>query len=108
MDAGRIVAEGTDAALIGSLGESGTLALRVTGSTAARERWQQQIDTMTGVSGTRTTEEGMDVFARDVAGLIAPVARMAEQSDVTITGIEVVEPDLEAVFLHLTGRALRD
>ena len=25
-----------------------------------------------------------------------------------LTGVDVVEPDLEAVFLHLTGRALRD
>jgi hypothetical protein len=25
-----------------------------------------------------------------------------------VTGVEVVEPDLEAVFLHLTGKALRD
>jgi hypothetical protein len=27
---------------------------------------------------------------------------------VRITSIEVQEPNLEAVFLHLTGRALRD
>ena len=27
---------------------------------------------------------------------------------VTVRSVEVAEPDLEAVFLHLTGRALRD
>jgi hypothetical protein len=27
---------------------------------------------------------------------------------VAVTSVEVVEPDLEAVFLHLTGKALRD
>ena len=27
---------------------------------------------------------------------------------VSVTSVEVVEPDLEAVFLHLTGKALRD
>jgi len=27
---------------------------------------------------------------------------------VSIRSVEVTEPDLEAVFLHLTGRALRD
>jgi ABC-2 type transport system ATP-binding protein len=26
----------------------------------------------------------------------------------SITGVQVVEPNLEAVFLHLTGKALRD
>jgi hypothetical protein len=25
-----------------------------------------------------------------------------------VTGVEVREPNLEAVFLHLTGKALRD
>jgi linearmycin/streptolysin S transport system ATP-binding protein len=28
--------------------------------------------------------------------------------DVAVRSVEVTEPDLEAVFLHLTGRALRD
>jgi len=27
---------------------------------------------------------------------------------VLVRSVEVAEPDLEAVFLHLTGRALRD
>jgi ABC-2 type transport system ATP-binding protein len=29
-------------------------------------------------------------------------------ASVAIKSVEVAEPDLEAVFLHLTGRALRD
>ena len=29
-------------------------------------------------------------------------------SGVTVRSVEVAEPDLEAVFLHMTGRALRD
>ena len=33
----------------------------------------------------------------------------ASQSDsLAVRSVEVVEPDLEAVFLHLTGKALRD
>jgi len=27
---------------------------------------------------------------------------------VAIKGVQVIEPDLEAVFLHLTGNGLRD
>ena len=29
-------------------------------------------------------------------------------ADAIVRSVEVAEPDLEAVFLHLTGRALRD
>ena len=32
----------------------------------------------------------------------------AADAGATIRSVEVVEPDLEAVFLHLTGKALRD
>ena len=32
----------------------------------------------------------------------------AATSRVAVTSVDVVEPNLEAVFLHLTGKALRD
>ena len=31
-----------------------------------------------------------------------------EAAGATVKGVDLVQPDLEAVFLHLTGRALRD
>ncbi len=36
------------------------------------------------------------------------VIRIANDANLDIISVEVREPDLEAVFLHLTGRALRD
>jgi ABC-2 type transport system ATP-binding protein len=40
--------------------------------------------------------------------VLAPIVDAAEADGVAVTGVEVREPDLEAVFLHLTGKALRD
>jgi len=37
-------------------------------------------------------------------GLLAAVASAGAH----VTGVEVMEPNLETVFLHLTGKALRD
>ncbi|WP_420497662.1 hypothetical protein [Parafrankia soli] len=48
------------------------------------------------------------MLADSASALLAPLVTTGEHLGVTIAGIEVVEPDLEAVFLHLTGRALRD
>jgi ABC-2 type transport system ATP-binding protein len=36
------------------------------------------------------------------------ILQTVTDAGVTIRSVEVVEPDLEAVFLHLTGKALRD
>jgi len=48
---------------------------------------------------------GDDNFSQDVRAGIVEAARA---TNVTITSLEVNEPDLEHVFLHLTGRELRD
>ena len=39
---------------------------------------------------------------------VATVVDGLERASVEMSGIDVIEPDLETVFLHLTGRALRD
>ncbi len=36
------------------------------------------------------------------------VLHLAEDAGIEVQSVEVREPDLEAVFLHLTGRELRD
>ena len=45
---------------------------------------------------------------KDLVDLKGLVPNVANESDVDILSVEIREPDLEAVFLHLTGRALRD
>jgi ABC-2 type transport system ATP-binding protein len=40
--------------------------------------------------------------------LLPELLRVATDAGLAVSGVEVVEPDLEAVFLQLTGRALRD
>ncbi len=40
--------------------------------------------------------------------VLAAVVQAAEAVGVDVIGVDVAEPDLEAVFLTLTGKALRD
>ena len=45
----------------------------------------------------------------DPAALVREARKAIKAIDgVTDVSVEVVEPDLEAVFMHLTGRALRN
>ncbi len=51
---------------------------------------------------------GIEVTAQGARTLLPGIIEDGRDAGATISGVEVAEPDLEAVFLHLTGRALRD
>lgn len=55
------------------------------------------------------TREGIiTVMAKRGRKALPDIIRIANDANIDILSVEVREPDLEAVFLHLTGRALRD
>jgi ABC-2 type transport system ATP-binding protein len=61
-----------------------------------------------GVSEAVPRDGGIDLLARDARGSLAEIVRAIDETGGGITSVEVHEPNLEAVFLHLTGKALRD
>ncbi len=105
IDAGRLIAEGTRRELVGQIGEHDHLIVRGAGmidrlAVAARD--------IAGVVSARVTQDVLDVEVADAAAALPALVGAARAAGVTVTGIEVREPNLEAVFLHLTGKALRD
>jgi ABC-2 type transport system ATP-binding protein len=53
--------------------------------------------------------DGSIVLVVDGARRSLPdLLRRAADAGAEVTGVDVSEPNLEAVFLHLTGKALRD
>ncbi len=56
-----------------------------------------------------TAENGQLHLLVDDSNIVLPqLFETAAQAGARITSIEIQEPNLETVFLHLTGRALRD
>ena len=51
---------------------------------------------------------GVHLVAGDGRRSLPRLLEAAEHAGAEVTSVELVEPDLEAVFLHLTGKALRD
>jgi ABC-2 type transport system ATP-binding protein len=51
---------------------------------------------------------GVHLVAGDGRRLLPRLLEAAEHAGAEVTSVELVEPDLEAVFLHLTGKALWD
>jgi ABC-2 type transport system ATP-binding protein len=50
----------------------------------------------------------LEILVEDARGVLPRLLDTVERAGAIIRGVDVVQPDLEAVFLHLTGRALRD
>ena len=105
IDGGRLIAEGTRRELVERVGQHDRLVVRGDGS---MDRLAELTRTMAGVIDVQAAERELHVSSDDAAGVLAALVAAAPSAGVTITGIEVREPNLEAVFLHLTGKALRD
>jgi ABC-2 type transport system ATP-binding protein len=105
IDAGRLVAEGTRRELIAQIGEHDRIVVRTAGDLGELAR---STSALPGVAGTEMRPGELDVRADDAAAVLGPIVAAATRLGVEVSGIEVREPNLEAVFLHLTGKALRD
>lgn len=108
IDQGRLIAEGTRDELVEHLGQKATVNLRVQGGCADTEAWRVELRGLADVSAVQDTESGASVVATSGPQLIAPAVLAAQRNHLAVVGVEVAQPDLEAVFLHLTGKALRD
>ncbi len=105
MDHGKVIAYGTHDELVKIVGEMDRITLSInTESAQVIERWQ----TTEGVQQV-TAEDGTLELLVDDSNLVLPrLFEAATQAGVRITSVDIQEPNLEAVFLHLTGKALRD
>jgi ABC-2 type transport system ATP-binding protein len=105
IDQGRLVAEGTRRELVARVGERDRIELAATGDLAGLAGAAARVD---GVDEAGVVAGGVHLVARDGRRLLPRLLEAAEHSGAEVTSVELVEPDLEAVFLHLTGKALRD
>ena len=115
MDQGQIIARGTHEELVKIVGEMDRVALTLN---APAERvigeWQraegvQKVTAEAPAGAEAAGGDGAVTLLVDDSNLVLPrLFESATRVGVRVTSVEIQEPNLEAVFLHLTGRALRD
>src|SRR5437588_358564 len=102
IDHGQIVALDTPAALKRMVGQD---LVRLT--TSEPERAAAMLEQHTGHAVRR---EGDAVYVEGESGqtLAANLIRQLTLADIDVLGVDVTSPTLEDVFVHLTGRVIRD
>lgn len=105
MDHGKLIEQGTHAELVRIVGEKDRIRFTIAGEPAGLiERWQR----LEGIDRASAQDGGITVVTHDGHRTLPRLFEAAGDAAAQITSVDIQQPDLEAVFLHLTGRALRD
>ena len=103
IDHGRIIAQGTRDELVRSeLGGKRELNIRCAGEIPATLRDRLQ------ASGVKMSDGVIHASISDPARDVAQVLELLRQAGVAVQDLQLKTPGLEDVFLHLTGRELRE
>jgi ABC-2 type transport system ATP-binding protein len=105
IDHGKIIAKGTPLELKASIPGGYLLRLRFDRVT---EELLTQLRAIPGVSEVRATDGATDVYADRGGTLISGIVNSAQAAGVELRDVNISEPSLETLFLHHTGRSLRD
>jgi ABC-2 type transport system ATP-binding protein len=106
IDDGRLIAEGTPAQLISDHG--GQDRVRLSCAPIGIAQLAVACRALNGVSEVHETEGGLELRTDHGSAVLPRVVEVAGRAGVDLTGVEVMAPDLETVFLALTGKELRD
>ncbi|MBN1311161.1 MAG: ATP-binding cassette domain-containing protein [Anaerolineae bacterium] len=105
MDHGRIIGEGTHSELIRIVGGLIRISLTLRQSPGNLiEMWRA----LASVHSVSEENGAISLLVKDSTSILPVVFESTARAGISVTGMDVQEPDLEAVFLHLTGKALRD
>ena len=107
IDHGKLIAIGTQKELTRMVGENEGLRLHF-GEGDTVEPLVESIRQLPEVIKVSTTDHEILVIVPDAEAALPGVVTKANENGVRVRSIDIEEPNLEAVFLHLTGRALRD
>lgn len=107
IDHGKMIAIGTQKELTLLVGESETLRLH-TGENVDMQPLITALQGLPQVMHANASDDMVVLIVPEADDALPPVLGMADRLGYRIRSVDIQEPNLEAVFLKLTGRALRD
>jgi ABC-2 type transport system ATP-binding protein len=103
MDRGKLIACDTLPNLLAQLPSRVRLGVRAFPDAARR-----RLESLDAVRVTTPSADKVEIECRDMKRTLVQMLAILNEERVELTSVETEEPNLERVFLSLTGRALRD
>jgi ABC-2 type transport system ATP-binding protein len=107
IDHGKLIAVGTQEELTKQVGENDSIHI-LTDPMDDLSSIAAKLQGFDGITRVTVDESGLNLITSNAETNLAPIIQEVSQAGARIKSIEIIEPNLETVFLHLTGRALRD
>jgi ABC-2 type transport system ATP-binding protein len=109
IDRGSIIARGSPAEIIASLGADNMIEVQQPDDERAKA-WpkKQTLAALPGVLEVRQTDKQLCLSVERASLSLPPLLELLERDDVVVADLHTHRPTLEDVFVALTGRSLRD
>lgn len=108
IDHGKLIAVGTQDELTATVGHYDTVLLEIGETAVINGTLVSDLAALDGIHQADGEAEHVIVQAKDANAVLPRILQTVAEHGRSIRRLEIQEPNLEAVFLHLTGRALRD
>jgi len=105
MDQGSIIASGTKEEIKNILSSENTILIKVS---HIKDEFLHELNNEPLINRVTVQDKTISIIVPKEVNIFKTLLAFAEKTDTDIHAVEVKAPSLEDVFLHLTGRALRD
>lgn len=105
MDKGNLIASGTKEEIRRILSGEKTIVIKANRLT---ELFINELKTHPLINSINVEEKQITIMVAKEVNMFADLIKLAEKASLELSSVNIKTPTLEDVFLHLTGRALRD
>ncbi|MBO0962118.1 ATP-binding cassette domain-containing protein [Neobacillus sp. MM2021_6] len=108
VDHGQLIASGTLSELRETIGDQSKVILTINKDESKMAGLAQSLTNLFPENDIQIQDQQIKVFHKEPQLILTDFIQSVTKTGVKITSVDIVEPNLESVFLHLTGRNLRD
>ncbi|PAV27960.1 export ABC transporter ATP-binding protein [Virgibacillus profundi] len=105
MDHGKVIASGSKSELLSILSSEDTIQVQLSETS---DQLIEKIKSFDHVRQVDETDEGIRIISKKGSNILSGLVLAAEKEGIQVTHYQMETPSLEDVFLHLTGKTLRD